>query len=443
MENQKTPKRPRHFHEGPDDGLAEKKIKTSGMMISNLYQHALESIFAFMTLAGLASVAAVNHAWNSAVKSMHTISACPPFFLDDAGMENMCASSSLARHIGSFHRSALATDGVFSLIYSRLPNVKSVRCVIADELVGPIHFSLSLTYLHLCMPPNMPFDKINHVVQTASRLTKLHTMHLNVWQSPKSICDGIILSPFTNSESMRVLTMCSPFRLTGDQLEHYRGIPHLKCMSGPLSMDEVRVLLKKPHALQLESFDVTSSENYDDELSVFLADLPALVELSLEKSRQVSFLFLCSVPRLKSLKLRNCKLAKDLQLESVLRGRLWASLTDLSITHLPNINSSHVRELVSHMPALVRLYLTFLNQLESLDCLDSDSLARNLVHLTIGDCFLLNASDLNYIEPLKQLEHLSIACPFTQTLDGWSKSKFVIPSRLFPKLGYVDIDYDD
>ena len=69
-------KRPRHFHQGPDEAEEEQREEEAAAAqppVSRLYRHALESIFGFLSLADLSRVLAVSRSWSAAVSSMCSI----------------------------------------------------------------------------------------------------------------------------------------------------------------------------------------------------------------------------------------------------------------------------------------------------------------------------------------------------------------------------------
>ena len=75
-------KRPRHFHQGPDEAEEEEEQHEESAAAqppaARLYKHALESIFAFLSLKELSAVLAVSHSWSSAVDSMRSLGAVWP-----------------------------------------------------------------------------------------------------------------------------------------------------------------------------------------------------------------------------------------------------------------------------------------------------------------------------------------------------------------------------
>jgi len=442
-------KRPRHFHDGPDDDANSKKAKTSDKM-PYLYQHAVESIFVFLDLGELATVVAVDRAWNRAVSSMRSISAdLRP--KQSMALVDICASP-LARHIGTlslfkYRGHSIASHETLYLLYLCMPRLRELSCEFPKKFAdGAIHFPQTLRSLYLLQPATLPANT-KRLILAASRLTQLESFSLNMLDASSELKDLVDLSPFTNSSSLRHISIDkastnahTPY--TPLQLAQLRDIPHLESITSNLVVEEVRVLLKTPHQLQLKSLFISGRI---DGISELLATTPTLTNLDVVRSREMSFAFLHSAPQLRSLKLVECALGAEeesvVNTEKLLAGCTWPLLTSLKFDTMANLTSAHIRCLVSRMPALTKLRLSGLNSLESLECLSANgsALSQSLTQLNISECPLLGANDLKYVATLKQLVKLTISGAFVASLDGWSLSQLEVPSLVLPNLVESDI----
>jgi len=436
-------KRPRHFHAGPDDDASgssssnSKKAKTSDNPLPYLYKNALESIFVFLDLGELATVLAVDRAWNRAVSSTRSISSswvCP----NNSALPvvDICASP-LARHIGSLRVDESTSPESIYLMHLSMPHLRELSCQLSTKINGAIHFPRDLCTLSLRVKPLTAMGDIKKLILAASRLSGLESF---TFHGPtQDSMDLLDLSPFAATTSLRSIhtDQRRTRAYTPAQLAQLRAIPRLEKIEKPLVMKEVRVLLKTPHQLQLTSLRIDDSVKGVLELLATVST--TLTSLHFANVESMSFAFLRSVPYIRSLQLSGGSLgteASETETEKLLDGCTWPLLTSMKLYDVENLTSAHISCLVSRMPALTNLELSGLESLESLECLAThgSTLSQSLTQLDIRECSLLGANDLQYVATLKQLEFLTLSGAFVASLDGWTRIQLNVPSLVLPNL---------
>jgi len=241
-------KRSRHFHHVPETaGEAEDaRAVRAPATAACLYRHALESIFAFLSLAQLGRVLAVSRSWRSAVSSMRCI---------DATVESLpIGDSRLARHIGTLGSSdarfaARQTD--LHLASLCMSGLHTLCC----DMLGPtddnLLFPPSLTHLAVRVPDNATSTKINKLIVAISQIPKLNSLLLQL----QCLHSTVSFAPFRRGPlrelelQLDMLHRLFERTLTQAQADDVRAMPNLTHIHLPFYIGDLRMLLRAPHEL--------------------------------------------------------------------------------------------------------------------------------------------------------------------------------------------------
>ena len=428
-------KRPRHFHQGPDEAEEEQREEEAAAAqppVARLYRHALESIFGFLSLADLSRVLAVSRPWSAAVGSMRCINTKVASIPAAHPLFELCASR-LARHIGTLgseNKSIVVSQGDLYLAGTRMTGLHALFYKLPSPLVGPLLFPPSLTNLTVD-PFGLPAREANAMIKAASRLPNL--MSLKVCYS--KLQPLLDFAPLRHSTQLHTLALdlVVTQNLSLQQADDLRTIPNLTYLDLPLQASDMRLLLRAPHQLQLQKLNLTGP--LDAEIGGLLSSLPRLTNLC--ASDATSFSFLNSLPNLRILQLDTLALPEPLpEPEQMMGGGQCSKLTSLTIW-TSELTAAHVGALLSRMPAVCWLTLIDMPRLESLSFLSSsEPLATTLNGITLKDCRhpQLRAEELHHLYSLQKLTWLVINNCFSERLDSFTLKEFKPPSRHFPKL---------
>ena len=431
-------KRPCHFHQGPDEAEEEQREEAAAAQppVTRLYKHALESIFAFLSLADLSRVLSVARSWSSAVSSMRCTDAVVESLPAGRSLLTLSASR-LARHIGtlgslnngialsqeSSHSAGLRMSGLKSLFYKLSP--------LPD---APLILPPSLTRLRIDVS-SASAAEVDVAIAAASRLPSLASLELQLHLSQ--------LSPLVSFAPLRCsalqnLGLLGWTTLTQAQADDLRALPHLTSLFHWLDRPKLQMLLRAPHPLQWQKLRVDGP--LDAELTGLLVSLPLLSVLVVADCENVSFLQ--SLPNLHTLAFYKFAHRKPLPSpEQTIQGiGQCAQLTSLNMANSP-LTSAHMSALLERMPALSKLKLANMTSLESLSFLSSEPLQRSLTSLTLADCHhaTLLTVELRHIFALQQLTHLTIRGCFAERLCSFALHELKVPSARLPKLIQSDV----
>ena len=352
-------KRPRHFHQGPDEAEEEQREEAAAAHppTVRLYKHALESIFGFLSLPDLSRVIAVSRSWSDAVSSMRSIGAAIESLPIDHPIYEMCASG-LARHIGTLgsdgKRISLSLADLY-VIGLRMTGLHTLYYKLPSPLAGQLILPPSLT--SLVVDPSRSFvQDASSMIAAVGRLPKLSSLRLcNSEQSPL-----LSFAALRHSTQLQRLSLSFPAgqRLSPQQADQLRAIPHLTDLDVALDADELRLLLRAPHELPLQV--VTFTGDVDSELAALLASLPQLTDLGVYSWSALTFLQ--SLPNLHALEVLSFALQTPLpEPKQFIAGVGQCKLiTQLRISD-SMLTSAHMRALLSCMPAVRKLHLKSLS----------------------------------------------------------------------------------
>ena len=428
-------KRPRHFHQGPDEAEDEQREEEAAAAqppAARLYRHALESIFGFLSLADLSRALAVSRSWSSAVSSMRSIGAAVDSLPAGRSLLELSASR-LARHIGQLgslnEAIALSQESLYSAGF-RMSGLKCLHWVMPAPLLhAPLIFPPSLTRLKVNAASTALPLEVNLVIEAASCMPSLAALSLGL----PELHPLVSLTRLRGLRSLQELSLTESFSpFTQTQADDLRAIPHLTSLDRWLHTSNLRLLLRVPHQLKWQKLKVLAP--LDSELMGLLVSLPSLVELSVACCEDAALLPL--LPNLRNLTFLGFARQQPLSSpEQMIQGvGQCAQLTSLCISS-SKLTSAHMHALLSCMPALSKLQLANMPWLETLSFLSSEPLQRSLTSLTLVDCLhpALLAVKLRHIFALQQLTHLVIRRCF-EKLDSLTKHDLKVPSVRLPKL---------
>ncbi len=208
-----------------------------------LYRHAVESIFAFASLADLAALLSVCKDWRAAVASM---APCRfTFILNNASQGKLaaCCLSSLARHIGELQQweEKVVSVQQMALICSTLKNLTCINAALGGSEVP----AFNLLPLRDVILDLSPFKEPQALLDALTNLTRLHTLELQFGADQTS---ALSVAPLIRIDSLTVLELTSlgprPQHLSLLRSMHH--LRHLSCIFAGLPLSE---LLAPPHQL--------------------------------------------------------------------------------------------------------------------------------------------------------------------------------------------------
>lgn len=152
-------------------------MNPSSSPISRLYRHALESIFAVLTLRDLHSVLQVNKEWCSTVDRMPSIGASVMLPRPVA-----CCRSSLTQHVSHCTGCGSAPVSYFTEIAERMPRLSSLSGGIASsEWDHPFTLPPRLQSLSFMLPAlRQGQTGLWHLLDAIEPLSLLHTLQIKL-----------------------------------------------------------------------------------------------------------------------------------------------------------------------------------------------------------------------------------------------------------------------
>ena len=435
----------------------------------HLYTHALESIFAFLTLRELSTVLAVSHHWSGAVGSMRSIDAacsrCGGFPI--LTVRAMCGSCSLCRHIASLGvcgREAKIHQPVETMkrVASSMIRLRSLHCGLVPTLKS-IAFLSRLTHLWISITTGQGQEAdaaATHatLVSVTRSLPQLQSFGLGLpYFNP--------LQRFHALHGLRQLTdlqLSWPYgeeiRLSADQANDLRTGSCARVQSFEIddlgsSPELQQSLLRSPHDLQWQRLRGRGGcfQLRDAASCALVGSLRFLTQLSFVYSYRVDSSFLLQLVHLTDLTIdfenepnaeENGENEPQMEAQGrYLQGRrlLLQALQECKpITSLCldfcTFNSRQMCALLPALPSLQRLHLRSTPRLDSLRCFGAGSICNTLTHLTLWGDRQLAASECVHLHALRALTHLKLTSCFVDPLPPHERSLFEPPSALMPRL---------
>ena len=391
-----------------------------------LYSHALESIFSFLPLSGLANVLAVSRTWAASVEKMRSIGATLSVLSSPGNwsLENMCESR-LARHVGEINSSGqrykpYLTQQDLSLVGLRMTKLHTLDVMLCAPFIYPALFPPSLTHLALEFSETLSASSANVVMEAIANIPGLISLELiNRYPTCEKF---VILAPLRRSTCLQALRLMS-FNVTdAETIDDIRAIPDLKRLNHHINQKTLRLLLRAPHQLQLRSLDVGSLDAEDARM---LASLPLLSKLCVLEANDLDFLGL-----LPNLEVLHLFLPGPLVLPAGVF--IGSKIVELHVSHSSR-TSSDLQSFLSRLPSLETLSLTELYELDSLGFLTA---CPRITTLELNTCRnpILRSSELAHIFSLRELTRLVLVQFTCEPLNSSTLHEFRLRSERLPKL---------
>jgi len=435
--------RPRHFHAtkaaADDDDVAmviaaPKAIATA----DSLHQHALESIFAFLSLGGLAVTTSVSRRWSSAVGTMRSIGAKAPLHFSGVSSLVIVCASGLARHIGAFESrdqsQSLWTAASLQLISARMTNLHHLALTLWSGQSIVLPQKLNSVYIRVASDASA--DQINKIILCASRLPLLERFNLELKHplAKRVSFAALHATPLLVEFGIRFGGRQQRM-LSDEQVDQVRAMPHVMFLGVELDLPLMTRLLRLPHSLRWQSIGTYS---HIRPLFALLPDLPSLTRLSLAPgdNDDVSVL-LQQLPNLRDLYLDFVSAAGQIPWTKQL-AVLQQSCTRLTSLRIMggDFSATNLCALLPCITDLRTLWLWRIKTIDSLRFLSRGPIVRTLTDLTLG--YLspqLHNSEMLHVNELRELRCLSLQHLFVEPLEPLTRLFYSrAPSRLLPKL---------
>jgi hypothetical protein len=281
----------------------------SASVASRLYRHAIESIFAFVSLEDLAALLCINHEWRAAVSSMACCSLEWSLTKSTIQIPLMCASPA-ARHITSIEYEDNTKGGVMSnqlaLMRLHLPRLaKLTVCLAADDALTPDNFPAHLTYLHVLVHYCATSAVTQSVIDAIAQLSSLESLFFYAHddQGWHPLRCTMSFAPLAHLPRLRSLYVNDVVMSATNVLElrnlHALRVLHGSCAGHDLTPD---TLFAAPHKLLLTELGWTSIKTDRD--AAGLATLTDMVKLELHANAVGHADFLQSMPQLTDLNMQ-------------------------------------------------------------------------------------------------------------------------------------------
>lgn len=338
-----------------DEGSGEQPQQSSAPVspVTRLYRHALESIFAFLSLADLSRVSSVSRSWFGAVRSMASIGAA---VTRSTARPSVIAASGLVSHVSQFgalgfsSHSLLDSTELFVLSRS-FGSLTALGCSIVMPPSAPLVFSHKLrqVWIELLGVRAAP-ELIPEVITTLIHLPVLVGLAFRF----AAFLPELSFSPLLGAASLRALRLDPAFtsQPSAEQIDQLRLLGHLQTMAiSKLISASLCSLLRTPHQLQWQQIHRVRS--VDEIASAALSSLQSLT--CLEADACSSLAFLPSLTRLRDLELR---VDSSVALPASMVAAGLASCTELSTLLLTApVTSVEMRVILDSLPLLTDLTL--------------------------------------------------------------------------------------
>jgi len=400
---------------------------------NSLYRHALESIFAFSSLGGLAVAMSVCRGWSSAVGTMRPIGARAPVFDTHSFVALVCASR-LARHIGAItgknQPPFLCTTSNLQLFSARMPNLHHLTLHMWPQ-ESTITLPQKLVSLKASVAGNVSEGQINMFILCASRLPLLARLIIK-FNHP--------LDPWVSFAALHTspLLVELGIRLNGKkilsekQVDELRAMPHITSLGIDLTPPLMRRLLRLPHSLHWQSL---GERPLPQSLFALLPALPSITSVSVALGGNDDVSKLRQLPNLRDLCL-------DLSMQSPWTKQL--EVLQQSCTRLTSLNllrgQFNANDLCVLLPCITDLRVLCLWRIETIDSLrflSRGPIVHTLTYLRLGHLgnSQMHSSEMLHVNELRELRRLDLHHLFVEPLDPLTRLFYSPPpSRLLPKL---------
>ncbi len=433
---------PRHFEDGPNPPAGDEQKEDAQQADAGvLYRHALESIFAFSSLADLHSLMSVCKDWQSAVLSM-----APRGFtvkLNDSLDEEklaVLALSPLRRHVGALSEPegiaswrTLSADEM-ELVASSLPHLSRLGIKLAAN-AAPVRFPPSMRSLTLDMSVYSDVPALQGVVNAIAQLQQLEALTLHFYRN-RDTARGVSFAPLARIGSLTSLKLWF-VQTTELHVEQLRSLHQLRKFDCSFSTISLSALLALPHQLQLTELEGINVATEED--SAALATLPSLTKLVTSGTALRHADFLQHLPALATLSL-GFGVGGAVQIPNVVAAlQTCTQLTELTLYGWGGFDftSEQLASCLQRMPRLCSLVLLCCsNALRSLSFLAVGTLASTLTKLEIcNGVKRIPLTELHRVHALQSLRTLRLdKQTFDADFNEFMLRLYTPPSRILPAL---------
>lgn len=374
-----------------------------------LLQDLLEHILSFLPLCDLASALAVSKSWIEAAECMPdaqlTITEIPA---------SLIRSTRLTRHISDLVCGLRDMHvPLLNHVLLALPSLRHLSGSIGSESeVALIEFPSTLAVLSLSFSQDVEEADVNRVLSgLSSQLTSLRQISLDfAWTG------RILFEPLQSLPALTSLSCAGFFeRWTHAQLAAMASLPHLLHLELPASgmdAEELRFFVScTPGGAPPQWETLHCVQDISDEVGRILSTIETLTTFQGACTERLGFL---DAPRLSNLTrilldLSSCA-SSPAEIISALHHRSSLVLLELAGCRL---NSRQLQWMLQSMPALQRLFLSGLSEMENLDWIDSLRCKSNLAQLVLLGLnhLFLDARHFGTLFALKRLSTLNLAAP--------------------------------
>ena len=408
-----------------------------------IYRHALESIFAMLSLGDLAQVLAVSRAWLAAVRSMKPISAAigdKNRFREWPPIARLVVSP-LLRHLAAVHLTHARlsytplNNAALGLLAQHAHNLTSLCSALTLQPSKPLILPAKLTSLELRLDGDPTDTKINGALTALAALPSLSRLRLDLaaFEHANSVKLRLLAScPSLTDLMLRTAGRSAP-TLTSAQVDQVRSfLGHLQRLDvGQMTPGFLSPLLQLPVTARWREIGQVNGGHYVGDL---LLRLPSLTKLDVRYSHHTTAHadFLPRLSRLTSLIL-NCR---DLATWRIPADTLLASLerctclTELDLSC--GFNSAHWTALFAKL-TIKKLALRYPWELKTLACFAAGPITQSLEDLTLEGVALLQ-SKLSHLYGLGRLRALRLVCAWSSRLDASTLASLIPPTPLLPAL---------
>jgi hypothetical protein len=363
-----------------------------------LYTHALECIFAFSELRGLAQLSQVCHRWQTAVLSMAPCS----LRIDISKLTYTDAvritSSRMSRHVAHLEDGSVEphTMHLFAL---HMPHLRSLRVTLEGE--SPVDFAAllfppQLRDLFLDISVNESAAALHSTLDVMSRqLVHLQSLIIYCFH-----CEFVSFVPLIRFTQLRRLDMRHVGPPSDVQMHQLRMLSQVDAFLPP-SDTPLRDLLAPGHVLKLSGIGPLYSIVQQD--CDALITLPSLTSLKLVSTLCTNIDFVRSLPLMSKLMFSPNRYSQPEWPRIATALNYCVHLTELGLFEC-GLTTDQLEECLTHMPLLRVLILTNLYRLlriHSLSFLRAGTLSTTLQTLSLKSC----SSHTSRL-PFKELRHV-------------------------------------
>jgi len=457
--------KPRHFHAawpalrarlaaedatgGDEAGSVVKEQPRVRVPILNLYQHALQSVFGFLSMCDLSASLRVCRGWKTAALYMGSLE-----IVMVSSMKSFLVPgpSALARHIREIgdrsdyhgHRFARLNSIELGYFKHRCTHLQALFMTIALPLSeGPVEFPADLRTLGMCVVGGVGVasstQQINGLISAIGQLKHLENLELILPSADDNVSFAALEKLSAELQWVAFTWANLPTHMTFSQQQFAQLRALLPPSSGFCAMQGadvafVRNLIGAPNPPQWKSFGI---DILNDEMMLHVTQMPNLTTLDAINFRCSDYNFMHNYSRLEELSLG---FQADANADAPSIHAFLFSCEDgcfrlLQRMALRSCSMDHrqMETMLRGMPTLQELAIEGSSHLESFNFLSAvKSLSSSLTRLCILDCSnpKLSPKELMHVRSLRALKVLILGGSLNAPLDSFSNE----PSILLPAL---------